>query len=311
MDLNLLTIANRANLGNRILKSFDNASNRITQIDAVTKKINDSSEFDNNEKLQNREFAIIGLVSIVEQFLNEVLHQVLVAYPKKFGNKKFEIDELLEEGSILELFYSKANQKLLDLAYGKFDRFISNFKSTLELTSELNSDLVETINEIKLTRDCLIHSEGKTNDLYFSKVGTKARTRSTNEKLSIDVDYYNKSVANINDFISEIKGKIPTQLTESKKSYIFKQMWEATCLNDLFTFEQIWTIQDSSMVRPIDLQEEHGFSSTEMVVYNLFRYIYGFKDEHKVDFGFYFQRWKPQSSEHQIALSWLNNQFYF
>lgn len=311
MDLNLLTIANRANLGNRISKSIDYATSRITKTDNLTKKINDSTEFDSTEKLQNREFAIIGLTTIVEQFLNEVLHQVLVSHPKKFGNKKFEIDELMEEGSILELFYSKANQKLLDLAYGKFDRFISNFTTTLELDSEIDSDLVDTINEIKLTRDCIIHSDGKANDLYFSKAGTKARVSRNNEQLKVDMDYYKESVAKIKEFISEIKNKIPTKLLESKKSYIFKQMWEATCLNRRFKFNEVWNIQDAGMVRPININDDYGFSSSEMEVYNLFRYIYSASEEFKVDFGFYFQRWKPQSNEYQVALSWLNNQFYF
>jgi hypothetical protein len=65
------------------------------------------------------------------------------------------------------------------------------------------------------------------------------------------------------------------------------------------------------MIRPKDIDDNHGFSSTEMEVYNLFRYIYSSREDFKVDFGFYFQRWKPQSNEYQVALSWLNNQFYF
>jgi len=65
------------------------------------------------------------------------------------------------------------------------------------------------------------------------------------------------------------------------------------------------------MVRPIDLTKEFGFSSSEMEVYNLFRYIYSASPIYKVDFAFYFERWKPQSNEYQIAISWLDNQFYF
>jgi len=170
MDLNLLTIARRANLGNKITKAFNNSNQRINQIEQITDKVCVSKEFDENEKLQSREFSIIGIVSVAEQLLNEVLHQVLISHPKKFGNKKFEIDELIEEGSILELFYKKANQKLLDLAYGKFDRFIKNFSDTLELTTKISIDLIEAVNEIKCTRDCLIHSEGKSSELYLSKV---------------------------------------------------------------------------------------------------------------------------------------------
>jgi hypothetical protein len=200
---------------------------------------------------------------------------------------------------------------LLDLAYGKFDMFIKNFTYTLELTNEIEQDLMDTINEIKCTRDCLIHSEGKSSELYFSKVGNKARVRGNNEELKINIEYYTTSVNNLKRFISEINTAIPTKLLESKKSYIFKQMWEATCLNSRLNFDAVWDIEDSSMVRPIDIKEDFGFSSSEMAVYDLFRYIYSGSDKYKVDFAFYFQRWKPQSNEHQIAISWLDNQFYF
>ena len=86
-------------------------------------------------------------------------------------------------------------------------------------------------------------------------------------------------------------------------------MWDATCLSRRIEFETAWKIIDSSKIRPIDLKEKFEFSSSEMEVYNLFRHIYN--NTYKVDFAFYFQRWKPQSNEHQIAISWLDNQFYF
>lgn len=310
MDLNLLTIARRANLGDKIKRAFENANQRIDQIESITDKIGTSNDFETKERVQSREFAIIGIVSITEQLLNEVLHHVLISHPKKFGNKKFEVDELIEEGSILELFYKKANQKLLDLAYGKFDTFISNFKGTLELTREIDSSLVLIINEIKCTRDCLLHSEGKASELYFSKVGDKARARSINEKLTIDTAYYKASVDNIRQFLSDILASVPSKITDSKRAYIFKQMWEATCLEKRISFSTAWTIVDANLVRPTDISEEFGFSSSEMEVYNLFRHIYN-HSSFKVDFAFYFQRWKPQSNEHQIATSWLDNQFYF
>lgn len=311
MDLNLLTIARRANLGDKINKTFNNASQKILQINNITNKIEDSSEFDDNEKIQSKEFAIIGLVSIVESLLNEVLHQVLISHPKKFGNKKFEIDEIIDAGSILELFYIKANQKIIDLAYGKFDRFIKNFTDALELRDEIDIELIEMINEIKCTRDCLIHSDGNSNEFYLSKAGDKARAGRSNEKLKIDMNYYSESIKYINKFISDIKKAIPENFLESNKSYVFKQMWNATCLKRRLNFDVVWKIESPVMVRPFDLEKTHGFSSSEMEVYNLFRYIFSGDDDFKVDFAFYFERWKPQSNEHQIATSWLDSQFYF
>jgi hypothetical protein len=145
--------------------------------------------------------------------------------------------------------------------------------------------------------------------LYFSKVGDKARTRSNNEKLKIDTPYFKTSTDNIKHFLSDILTAIPAKLTDSNKAYVFKRMWESTCLNEQIPFGNAWTIENSDLVRPVDINEEYGFSSSEMVVYNLFRHLYN--STFKVDFVSYFQRWKPQSNEHQIAISWLDNQFYF
>lgn len=310
MDLNLLTIARRANLGSKIQSSFANANQRIADLESLNNKIEISDEFDEIEKLRSREFSVISLVSITEQVLNEVLHQVLVAYPHKFGNKKFEIDELLEEGSILELFYKKANQKLLDLAYGKFDKFIKSFEEHLELKERIDPELTNSLNEVKCTRDCLIHSAGKSSDTYLSKAGEKARAYTAGEKLLIDQLYLNNSISITKSFLNIIYNNIPDKVIQSNKTFIFKQMWEATCLNRRIKFETVWTIINKNEVMPVEIKKEYGFSSSEMAVYNLFRHIYN-RDFWPVDISYYFMRWKPQSKEYQIAISWLDNQFYF
>lgn len=98
---------------------------------------------------------------------------------------------------------------------------------------------------------------------------------------------------------------------ERSRAYIFKQMWEATCLNERVKFDEAWTIVSPGMVRPTDIKDDYGFSSTEMAVYNLFRNAYRGHGEYPVDFAFYFERWAPSSNEYQVAMSWLNNQFYF
>jgi hypothetical protein len=310
MDLNLLTIARRADLGSQIVKSISNARNRIFQIENINNKVDSSSDFADTEKIQNREFTIIGTISVLEHLLNELLLNVLVSYPKTFGNKKFEIEELIEEGSILQLFHLKATQKLLDLAYGRFERFVDNFEKSLELTSALDKHLVETVNEIKCTRDCLLHSEGRTSDIYFEKTGQFARARNVKEKLVVDPAYIGNSINTIKKIIDAIHSSLPKKITDSNRSYIFKQMWEATCLNRLHKFDQVWSIVDGTMVRPKDIKNDYGFSSSELAVYNLFRHIFNSHD-YKVDFSLLFQRWGAHTSEHQVATSWLNSQFYF
>ncbi|WP_313093831.1 hypothetical protein [Chryseobacterium flavum] len=310
MDLNLLTISRRAGLSNIIKNCFGDAETKILDLKNINNKIKNSSDFSDEEKLQSLEFTIIGTVSIFEHQINELLKQILISYPKKFKDRKFDIAELLEEGSVLELFQKKATQKILDLAYGKFETFIKSLSEILELTTDLDKNLINEINEIKCTRDCIIHSQSKATDLYINKAGANAREHFTNSKLVIDYPYVENAITKIQQLLNTIYDTIPQKYKAYNSSYVFKQMWEATCLSDRIDFNTAWEITNSNTVRPIDLEREYGFSSSEMVVYNLFRHIYNCHN-YQVDFGFYFRKWKPQSKEYQIAISWLDYQFYF
>lgn len=311
MDLDLLTIANRATLGSNIRSSIDNAKKRIANTKAFVNKVDTCGVFNQDEIKQEYESGIITIVSLLEHHLNVMLHQLYVSYPSKLGGKHFDVSELSEKGSLLELFYDKASQRILDLAYGKFDKFVTAFLGAFEIKTQINQDLIDDVNEIKCTRDCIIHSNGKANALYMSKVGAKARVDRVGSVLKVDSDYFMNSVDRILSLIDDIDNLIPQKYKESTMAYVFKQMWEATCLNRRVSFNMAWRIVDPDRVSSIDLEEEFGFSSSEMVVYNLFRYAYSGSSKYAVDFPLYFERWAPNSNEYQIAISWLNNQFYF
>lgn len=312
MNLDLLTIANRARLGYSIKTSINNSRDRIAQIKSIVDKIEASADFSNEEKIKELEFSIIGVVSILEQHMNDMLYQLYISFPSKLGKKQFDIADLQDKGSLLELFYDKATQRILDLAYGRFDRFVESFFNAFEIKPEkIDADLVADINEIKCTRDCLIHSNGKSTGLYLSKAGNKARVDQKDEYLKVDMAYFTDAVNKILNLISQIEALIPNQYKVSNKAYVFKQMWDATCLRSRFEFEEIWKITSPYEIRPVDLSDNHGFSSSEMEVYNLFRYAYSGSREYKPDYALLFERWEPSSNEYQIAMSWLNNQFYF
>jgi hypothetical protein len=311
MNLDLLTIANRATLGYEIRLSIDNAKKRVANIKDIVTKVEKSGVFNQDEIKQEIEFSIISEVSVLEYHLNDMLHRLFVSFPSKLGKKQFDVAELEEKGSLLELFYDKATQRVLDLAYGKFDKFVTAFLDAFEIKSQIDQDLIDDINEIKCTRDCIVHSNGIANALYMSKAGVKARVRSVGYMLKVDLNYFMDSVDKVLSFISKIEALIPQKYKESSRAYVFKQMWDATCLSRRIRFDQAWSIIDPNMVSPTNINEDYGFSSSEIEVYNLFRYAYGGKEEHKVNFALYFERWEPSSNEYQIAVSWLNNQFYF
>ena len=81
MNLDLLTIANRARLGSSILSSINYSRDRIAQIMSIVDKIEASADFSKEEKIKELEFSIIGVVSILEQHMNDMLYQLYISFP--------------------------------------------------------------------------------------------------------------------------------------------------------------------------------------------------------------------------------------
>lgn len=70
---------------------------------------------------------------------------------------------------------------------------------SIEIDAFLQADYAE----IKATRDVLVHNDGITNEIYLRKVVNGARA-DNNEKLPIDSEYFDESIACMKRLISSI-----------------------------------------------------------------------------------------------------------
>jgi len=310
MELNLLTIAKRAVLGSRIENLTNKTIKRIEEAVNLNSKIESLDDISVEQKKYNRELTFIGIVSLLEQYLNFIHIDILECFPSKISKKLLDVDLILEEGSIMGVLSKKAQEKVTDLAYGKFSSLTNILQKNLELTGSLSDELINQINEIKCTRDVYAHTDGKCNSIYLQKTNDDARVHSIGNELSIDKPYFNESSQAISKFISDMYALIPDKFKKTNKKYILKQMWEATCLNNRIPFETAWIMEEhSDMARPNDFETTYGFSHSEVQIYYFFLDIYC--DEKRVDYKYLFSRWKPSSNEYQVVQSWLDSPFYF
>lgn len=308
MDLFLLTIAKRGSLGNALSKIHASTILRLKNAESLFQKIENSPDFTEPEKEHNRAFTIVSVVSFFENYLNIVLFNVIVAFPEKFGKRQFEMQELKEVGTLSALFEKKANQAILEWAYGRFDRYIERFSKVLDIDSLIDETKVQIVNEIKVTRDVFVHNDGKSNIIYLQKAGDRARVHSENEKLPLDSLYVSNAIEIFIDFLNDLFDRIPSQYKNLSHRRVFKTMWEHTCLNDRVKFENAWEIIDEENFIIRDLETDYGFSHSEVEIYKMFKDIY--QGRNSANFGYLFRRWGPSTKEHQIALSWLNYPFW-
>jgi len=189
MEFRLLTIARRATLGKNIKNNTTVVKRRINEAINLNEDIDKLSSFDENRKKINRELTLIGIVSLLEHYIVSLLIDIFECFPNKIAKKQIEVNDILEAGSLMKVLSIKAQEKVDDLARGKFNKMIDSIKNYFDLTSDLPNDLVEQLNEIKCTRDVFTHNDGKCNSLYVQKAGDKARIKEDGYTKEIDKQY--------------------------------------------------------------------------------------------------------------------------
>jgi hypothetical protein len=313
MDLRLINIARQAHLGFFLKKKKESAISNIENLSLLVSKIEKFTEFTNLEKKQTRVSAIISSISYFENYMNDILLNILICYPEKLGKKQFDIGDLKVVGSIYGLIELKANQTVLELAYGRFDSYIEKISGLLELkktitrTTEFTS-LISQVNEIKATRDVFIHNNGKVNAIYKDKAKDCLRENSIGADLKVEYDYFITSIDYVINFIELIDTGIADNYKNLTPRKIFKVMWNYTCINNRVKFEDAWNVTSDEEYRLRDREENYGFSSSELEIYNFFRDIYS--NEKLTNFPKLFLKFGPSTIEHQIVLSWLNTPFW-
>lgn len=120
---------------------------------------------------------IYNLVTMCEAWMTHVLRAILVYYPRKIPQKRqVSVSSILNARTIEEAHIAAADSFLHELTY------LSPRDFAKQATSIIGFDISELAAfdkyaEIKATRDIWIHNLGVANDIYCSKAGSHARTK--------------------------------------------------------------------------------------------------------------------------------------
>lgn len=155
-----------------------------------------------------RSQSLLMAVSITEDFLLVMLRTVLRAYPERMNrglkggdaDTRISLDELLER-SREEIIEDRIEARLHRALYASPEDYLQYLRSILEI--EIADALIETFVETKATRDIAVHANGRANDIYARKAGTRARA-AYGEPLGVDQAYFDRSLANMKALIFEI-----------------------------------------------------------------------------------------------------------
>lgn len=116
------------------------------------------------------ERSFIMLVAAFEYFLQELVHAVVVAHPKKVGRVEFKLSEILDASSTDELVRRSIESTLNSLMYKKPNEYLAEFANLLSIDSKpFKEDWIKFV-EAKARRDVGVHNGWRCNETYIRKV---------------------------------------------------------------------------------------------------------------------------------------------
>ncbi len=144
---------------------------------------------------------VVSSISVVEDFLGELLRAVLIQYPQKVKafRKTIPVDLMLSAGSLDELQGLIVDGCISELFFRTPADYLAVVQDTLAV--ELPSHLVKTYIEVKATRDVILHNRGIANPIYTSKAGSLARGPE-GQPLPVDHRYLRHSVGICREVVS-------------------------------------------------------------------------------------------------------------
>jgi len=133
---------------------------------------------------------VYNLVTQTEVLLSDLLSAILQVYPAKLGTKRQVSAAIVFQADTLEYLRDQAIASVCnELAY-------KSPKEYAECVSEFfGFDICNTIvqypryQELKATRDILIHNRGVANEIYSHKAGSHARAR-VGQSLPVNIGYF-------------------------------------------------------------------------------------------------------------------------
>ncbi|MGN4740451.1 hypothetical protein [Bacillus cereus group sp. MYBK227-1] len=144
-------------------------SNNITNSDYI--KILNDRESDQSLHTICSENTFKNFVSVLEDFLKEILEFLFNNYPHHVFQKKekIELNQLLQYDSLDLLKEKIIKEKIIALSYNNLAEMISYIEKEFNVNFEFPPEIIGALVEITSIRNILVHNKGVINERFLEK----------------------------------------------------------------------------------------------------------------------------------------------
>ncbi len=152
-------------------------------------------------------------ISDFEDFLFTSLKEILKQYPQKATtsvsgvsiNKDIKLEQILLFNDINSLLDNQISNIITHISYLSPLKYFEYFAAISGV--KISDVLIHDYIELKASRDLIIHNNSIINNVYLIKAGSLSRGK-INERISIDQDYFDNSIALLKNLSGIIRREI-------------------------------------------------------------------------------------------------------
>jgi hypothetical protein len=244
-------------------------------IEPITQALNRLEKIRQRKASNDDNIILEGLfvlaVSSFENCLNDTLKILLTHIPDKLDSKLENISkEDLIEGDPLQ----KAIQnKIHNISYKNLKEIIAYFIKTTAIDEDSISEvLFDKLQEIKASRNLLLHNNLIVNSIYKETAGKLIRSPRNHGLLEIDQDYLYNSIVTLRDILSIFQNQLIEKYKKYTRINAVKQLWEFMFTTPIMKFENEWRIDkkaDCIHSYNQDKSRRGGLSGGEEIIFNI------------------------------------------
>lgn len=254
---------------NKIIKHIETAETKLSEISIKINEIED-------DLIMQGLFVLS--VSFFENMLSDSLAYLLQKFPQKIPKGKYNISKEFA----VEVVYSKdlinniVEQEISSLTYKSLKEILSEYVGYFSLELNFDENEVGALNEIKESRNLLLHNNLLINSTYILKSGDFAREKKENKKLKLDVQYIKDALTKIGTFMKLIK----ISINEKYKDYTYikatEKLWYFMFHSDVMKFEDYWDldIDEDKIISSKNSHWESNLSTSEVSLLSLWRTLF-------------------------------------
>lgn len=209
-------------------------------------------------------------VATFENSLNDTIKVLLTQIPEKLDTKFENISkEDLIYGDPLEKWIEV---KINSVSYKNLKEIIDYFIKTTGINENTISELlIDKLQEIKATRNLLLHNNLTINNIYNETAG-KLKREGIKNKLKVNQKYLYITLTTLTEILLGIKTQLSEKYSEYTHLKALRELWKYTFKTPIMNFENEWIVnleKDAVVGHNEAKSKRKDLSSSEQILYTI------------------------------------------